>query len=176
MTTLLFDDQAHALHHKWRSLQQLHTLATGGTFGRQAGVLKPFELRVKELRLELRARGVVVPDKMKRPNLQQSLDDILRGVMRVPALLLTNPTQPLSSLNLGRYELVASEPLHDIKGHVLNVITELPNILPEGEEADKCTQLIDHCLAPVEKSQQRQVQSSAPSSVSDQDRRNCILS
>ena len=35
----LFDDQAHTLQHKWRSPQQLHTLAISGRFGRQPGAL-----------------------------------------------------------------------------------------------------------------------------------------
>jgi hypothetical protein len=42
--------------------------------------------------------------------------------------------------------------LHDIKGHVINIITELPNILQHRETADKCTLLIDHCLAKEKKS------------------------
>ena len=48
------------------------------------------------------------------------LDDILRGVARLPALLLTDPSRSLLSLNLDRYEVVASEPLHDLKGHIIN--------------------------------------------------------
>lgn len=132
--------------HKWRSLQQLQDLAIGGTFGRKAGILA---LKVKELRSELEARGVVINKKMLRDDLQASLDQILRGVMRVPALL---PTQQLSSLNLDKYEVMASEPLHDIKGHVINLITELPSILPPGDTATKCIHLIDSCLAKEKKS------------------------
>ena len=48
-------------------------------------------------------------------------DDILRGVARVPALL-TDPCRSLLSLNLHKYEVVASEPLHDLKGHIINLI------------------------------------------------------
>ena len=103
----LFDDQAHTLQHKWRSPQQLQTLAISGRFGRQSGALRPFDLRVKELRSELE----VLDSKMLRADLQIKLNEILRGVARVPALLLTNPTQQLASLNLGKYEIVASEPL-----------------------------------------------------------------
>ena len=142
----LFDDQAHALQREWRSLRQLQTLATGGRFGRQAGVLKPFELKVKELRSELEARGVVLDSKVRRADLENSLDLILRGVSRVPALLLANPTCELASLNLGKYEMVACEPLHDIKGHVKQLITELPFILPQGETKTKCDDLILHSL------------------------------
>ena len=82
---------------------------------------------------------------MLRRNLQQSLNEILRGVVRVPALLLADPTHQLASLNLEKYEIVAGEPLHDIKGHVANLITELPNILPPNAKS-KCTHLIEHCI------------------------------
>ena len=148
----LFDDQAHTLQHKWRSPQQLQTLAISGRFGRRPGALRPFDLRVKELRLELEARGVVLDSKMLREDLQIKLNEILRGVARVPALLLTNPTQHLASLNLGKYEIVASEPLHDIKGHVINLINEMPTIRPPGETRSKCIHLIDSCLAKEKKS------------------------
>lgn len=80
--------------------------------------------------------------------MQKSLNRILRGVNQVPALLLSNPTKQLQSLYLQRYEIVASEPLHDIKGHL---ITELPSILPD-ETATKCADHIDHCLAKEKKS------------------------
>ena len=148
----LFDDQAQTLQHEWRTPQPLQTIATCGRFGKQAGVLRPFDLRVKELRMELEARQVFVDDKMTRADLQKLLDQVLKGVLRVPALLLENPTEELSSLNLGRYEIVASEPLHDIKGHLINLITEIPDILPAGETKSGCVKLIDSCLAKEKKS------------------------
>ena len=148
----LFNDQAHTLQHKWRNVQQLQTVAISGRYGRKAGELKPFKLRVKELRSELEARSFFVDDKMPRPELEDLLEQILRGVSRVPALLLTDPTQQLASLNLDKYEIVATEPLHDIKGHLINLITELPNVLPPGETKSKCTHLIDNCLAKQKKS------------------------
>ncbi len=90
----LFDDQAHTLQHKWRTPQQLQTVATSGKYGKKAGVLRPFDLKVKELQTELEARGL---DKMKRADLDTLFNQVLRGVSRVPALLLTNSTQQLSS-------------------------------------------------------------------------------
>lgn len=120
----MFDDQAHSLYYTWRIPQQLQTLATEGILGKQPGVMRPFDhLKVNDLRQELQARGLNIDKKEKKDVLQKSLDQILRGTAQVPALLLTNPTQPLSSLNLERYEIVASEPLHDIKGHLINLIT-----------------------------------------------------
>ena len=79
------------------------------------------------------------------------LESTLSGVVRVPALLLTNPTQSLSTLNLDRYEAIASEPLHDLKGHIINLITELPYILPSGDTTAQCNHLIC-CLAKEKKS------------------------
>lgn len=148
----MFSDQAHTLFHDWRSLKELQSLATGGAFGRDAGVLRPFDnLRVNELKRELGARLVHIEEGMLRNDLQRELDNILRGVIRVPALLLANPTQSLLSLGLERYEIVASEPLHDLKGHIVNLITELPQVLPP-EAMTQCTHLIDCCLAKEKKS------------------------
>jgi hypothetical protein len=73
-------------------------------------------------------------------------------VVRVPASLLTNPTQSLSTLNLDPYEVIASEPLHDLKGHIINLITELLYILPSGDTTAQCNHLISCCLAKDKKS------------------------
>jgi hypothetical protein len=85
---------------------------------------------------------------MKKDDLQLMLNDILRGVARVPAPLITNPTQPLLSLGLDRYEVVACKPLHDLKGHIVNLISELPHILGENEIT---THLIECCLSKEKK-------------------------
>ena len=64
---------------------------------------------------------------MTKPVLQEMLEQLLRGVASVPALLLTNPTQSLSSLNIDKYEVVTSEPLHDLKGYIINLLTVTPH-------------------------------------------------
>ena len=99
-----------------------------GKIGKQPGVIKPFaNLRVAQLRDELCTRGVLDDDHPKK-ELQQKLTSILKGVQRVPILLLFNPTK-----NTGRgspgYIYYLSETLHDIKGHLGN-LKELPYILP----------------------------------------------
>ena len=59
----------------------------------------------------------------------------------------------LYEINLEKYEIVACEPLHDLKGHLINLITELPSILPSpGETKTKCDHLIDNCLSKQKKS------------------------
>lgn len=47
---------------------------------------------------------------------------------------------------------MACELLHDIKGHIINLITELPYILPPGNTVKKITHLIKNCLAKEKKS------------------------
>ena len=98
-----FNDQAHSLLHPWRPLKELQSLAIGGSFGKQAGVLHPLQdLKVAELREELKARGISIKQGSKKTELQQELDNTLRGVIRVPALLLTDPTESMSTLGLDR--------------------------------------------------------------------------
>ena len=118
----MFNDQAHSLQYTWRDLQTLQTVAISGVHGKEAGAIKPFDnLKVAQLRTELTARGIQ-DTSMKKKALRDMLDNILHGVVRVPALLLPNPTQTLASLNLQKYEVLASEPLYDLKGHLINII------------------------------------------------------
>lgn len=56
------------------------------------------------------------------------LNAILKGEQRVPSLLLLNPSQPLTALNLQHYEVVACERVHDLKGHRANLLSELVHI------------------------------------------------
>lgn len=53
------------------------------------------------------------------------------GIVSVPALLQSRPSEPLELLHLERYEVSPIEPLHDIKGHFSNVIEESILIAPE---------------------------------------------
>jgi hypothetical protein len=41
----------------------------------------------------------------------------------------------LESTNIESYEVLACEPMHDIAGHITNIIEELPHHLPEQESA-----------------------------------------
>ena len=68
-----------------------------------------------------------------RQDLDTQLREMLGGVQRVPALLFGRPHQPLEEVNLERYEVCPCEPLHDVKGHIKNILTELPKHLHPGE-------------------------------------------
>ena len=127
----MIGDFAHAARLSWRSLGDIQALAVGGSFGRQAKKLKPFDsLKDNQLRRELSDRGQFDVDKCK-PELVDDLNKCLKGVQRVPSLLIANPTQPLSNCCLGRYEVLDSEALHDIKGHLSNLFEELPFLVGE---------------------------------------------
>ena len=138
-------DLAHALNCKWRSLADLQQLVTTGTFGKTPGRLKPLDgLYVEQLRKELQSRGYQTDNQLK-PQLQEELTEILSGAQRVPTLLILNPTQPLSSLNLPRYEVLDCEPLHDLKGHLSNLLPEIPHLLPPGLK-EQCQQLLNSTI------------------------------
>ena len=92
------------------------------------GSIKPFDnLTNDQLKQELRARGCYEFGKQK-DDLVCSLKQILKGV-RVPSLLLQNPTQALQEINLKNYTIMDCEPLHDLKGHLSNLFEELPKLL-----------------------------------------------
>ena len=82
---------------------------------------------------------------MLKPQLSALLTDILQGAQQVPTLLTLDPTQSLASLNLSKYEVPYCEPLHDIKGHLYNLLPEIPHILPSGLNSE-CQQLLDTTL------------------------------
>ena len=126
---VMMQDLAHTLQHKWKSLADLQALILAGKHGSVPGCLKPLEgLKVQELREELEARGQSTEGKLK-PELQCELTSILEGAQRVSTLLTLNPTQTLTSLNLGNYEVLDCEPLHDIKGHLNNILPEITHLL-----------------------------------------------
>ena len=140
-------DQAHSLHCKTRSLGDIQTLALQGVLGKVPGALKPLyvpDLPVKDVRKECVARGMAVKGK-NRDTLQKQLQEVLQGVQRVPSLLLLQPHESLTNLNLQHYEVMDCEPLHDIKGHLLHLFHELPSVLPSSVKQE-CVNQINICV------------------------------
>lgn len=121
----LANRMAHVFRSSWRTLEDLQNLVLQGKFGCRSGVLKPFDkLKKAELQEELSKRGVSIVD-LDKTDLLSALSSILKGAQRVPTILLTNPSQCLADLNLARYSVLDSEPLHDLKGHLINLLSEL---------------------------------------------------
>ena len=142
----MMEDMAHALECKWRSLTELQELVLAGKHGNQPGALKPFEaLNVQQLHEELRARNVY-HEATTKSDLTSTLRGILCGAQRVPSLLLANPTLPLEALHLQHYTILDSEPLHDLKGHLFNLFSELPYIL-NGDVKETCQKIIKSNLS-----------------------------
>ncbi len=155
----MMGDFVHVAHLPLRSLEIIKKIATNGIFGKQQGKLKPLSnLSVSLLKQELSARGQFDVAKLK-PELMEDLTKCLKGVQRVPTMLIGQPTQSLSQCNLSRYEVLDSEPLHDIKGHLSNLFEELPyivgpslkkeitDIIENGMQKDKINFAYLRCLA-----------------------------
>ena len=54
----------------------------------------------------------------------------LKGVQRVPSLFYSTPSiNNFHEFHLENYEVSGVEPLHDIAGHIKNIIEEIPNHL-----------------------------------------------
>ena len=61
-----------------------------------------------------------------KPELERDLANLCKGIANFPALLQPCPDTALECLNLGDYEVSGVEPLHDFKGHMSNLLEELP--------------------------------------------------
>ena len=59
--------------------------------------------------------------KVKKTQLEREFDELRKGTSNVPALLQKSPQATLESLNLEKYEIFLTEPLHDLKGHIHNI-------------------------------------------------------
>ena len=102
----MMDDTAYSFRCECRSLSDLQAIALAGKYGKQKGVVRPFTgLITEQLQSELQARNVFHIHTTKS-ELQDELNRVLKGVQRVPTLLLDNPTQLLSDLNLQHYTIL----------------------------------------------------------------------
>ena len=82
------------------------------------------KLRVAELGTELEKRGVNTRG-TKKPQLEQELEKLQKGISNVPAILQITPQATLDSVKLGKYEIYPTEPLHDLKGHMRYIVDEV---------------------------------------------------
>ena len=74
----MMDDLAYSLKCKWRSLADLQLVALNGKYGKQAGIVRPFQtLNAKQLQEELRLRSVYHTYTTKR-DLQKELAKVLK--------------------------------------------------------------------------------------------------
>ena len=64
------------------------------------------------------------------------LENEVHGIQRVPVLMYNNPLDTLESLNLSKYEILFTEPLHDISNHIKNLYQEIPYHVPKNKKKD----------------------------------------
>ena len=108
-------------------------------------------MNVSQLKAELRSRNVDLTNlKSTKKDLVPELKKVLRGIKRVPILLLHNPLKDLNQLGLARYEIVMVECMHDIANHIDNILEELPNNL-HGDDKEKFTEMVETRKAEKEK-------------------------
>ena len=110
-------------------------------------------MEVCQLEAELKSRNVDLTNrKSTKKDLVPQLKKALRGIKRVPILLLHNPVEDLSQMGLARYEIVMVECMHDIANHIDNILEELPHHLnKKGDDKVKFTQMIEIYKAEKEK-------------------------
>ena len=117
---------------KTQSLQDKVDLVFRGKFGKINSLKRntlPFEnLSLDQLKDELDSRGIYTGNlKMTKKDLGFKLKAALKGVKRLPVLLLNSPQASLNDIQLNKYEICMVECMHDIANHIDNIITELPN-------------------------------------------------
>ena len=88
----LMQDLGYALQCKRRTLGDLQQLVLACRFGDAPGSLKPLDgLLVKDLHMELQARGMPILGKLK-DEIQANLTTVLKEAQRVPTLLTQKPS------------------------------------------------------------------------------------
>ena len=110
-------------------------------------------MEICQLEAELKSRNVDLTNlKSTKKDLVPQLKKALRGIKRVPTLLLHNPVEDLSQMGLARYEIVMVECMHDIANHIDNILEELPDHLnKKGDDKVKFTQMVEIYKAGKEK-------------------------
>ena len=73
------------------------------------------------------------------------VDCFIPDIQGVASVLNKSNTKPIVT----KFRQVTSEPLHNLKGHIVNLITELSRILPlpPGDVITQCNHSISCCLA-----------------------------
>ncbi len=75
-------------------------------------------------------------------DLKESLKTCLNGIQRVPTLMVPTPIKPIQETNLSQYTVLDCEPLHDLKGHLANLLTELPKKIDDTTLANEIKAVI----------------------------------
>ena len=125
---------SHCYQHGIKSLEDLQNRVTKGNFGSKNSVRKqtcPFaKLSTVEVIEKVKFRNLDIKNlKASKKDLLPVLKKEWQGSKRVPVLLFNNPKIDLKNLGLSKYEISIVECMHDIAGHIDNILEELPHHL-----------------------------------------------
>ena len=151
------DDISGSFQKNIRSLAFRQKEVLKGKFGKMNSLKKqtnPFEnLTAEEMKQELMSRDIDISHlKVTKKELGVTLKKSLKGIKRVPALLMQDPIKDLQELQLGNYEIAMLEPMHDIANHIENILEELPHHL---KEPHKSTFVMQYSVLKAEKERKR---------------------
>jgi hypothetical protein len=73
---------------------------------------------------------------MNKKELQAEFTMVKKGFSNFPALATSSPNANLTDLHIAEYEVAPTEPLHDFKGHMANVIGEV-RVITNGSTKDE---------------------------------------
>ena len=78
---------------------------------------------------DLHQRGVTFHQSETTESLKAKLENEMKGTVRLPALLFTEPDRLLADYRLEKYVVLPVEPLHTISDHIKNLYGEIPHHL-----------------------------------------------
>ena len=134
------DDISCCYQKQFRSLPYKQNLVLEGKFGKINSEKKsyPFEnLNANQLRQELISRNVDISHlKETKKDLVPILKKVLKGIKRVPIIMMQDPLKTLQQIGLGKYEVAMIESMHDLACHIENVIEELPHHMKESDRSE----------------------------------------
>ena len=121
----------HAFQCPMKTVDERWKTVSEGSVGHQNTLNKkpkPFtNLSKADIELEVLERKLNWRQNMTKSELQFELSQELRGISRVPALFYSTPLETLENRNLQFYDILPSESMHDIAGHISNIFEESPN-------------------------------------------------
>ena len=92
-------------------------------------------LRKPDIIDELHQRIVRSTSSLSQKQLMDLLLYEMHDIHRLPSLLYDYPHQDLEELNLSQYEILPTEPLHNISNHIKNIYQELPFHVDKAEKS-----------------------------------------
>ena len=87
-----------------------------------------------EITDELHQHAVKFISTVTKKDLMDILSYEMHGIQQLPALWYDYPTHSIEELNLSHYEILPSEPLHEVSNYIKNIYQELPSHLTNNEK------------------------------------------